>query len=73
MPEVFVSNHMKQQRNYVHYTRNKKAIKQGEKAAAKFGSDALTAIQAPSQRVTEDSLLLVIRIKGQNQGTTPQA
>ena len=37
MPEVFVSNHMKQQRNFVHYKRNKNKIATGEKAAEKFG------------------------------------
>lgn len=66
MPEVFVSNHMKQQRNYVHYKRNKSLISRGEKAATKFGNDAVLTIQAPSQQVTPNSLLLVIRIKGLN-------
>ena len=32
MPQVFASNHMKQQRNYVHYKRNKAKIELAEKA-----------------------------------------
>lgn len=44
MPEVFVSNHMKQQRNYVHYKRNKNKISKGEKIAEKFKSNSLNAI-----------------------------
>jgi len=39
MPEVFVSNHMKQQRNYVHYKRNKNMYTRGEEAAKKFDGD----------------------------------
>ena len=73
MPEVFVSNHMKQQRNYVHYKRNKGKMAIGEKAGKKFGSDPIMAIQAPGRQVTQNSLLLVVRIKGRNEGTTPQA
>ena len=76
MPEVFVSNHMKQQRNYVHYKRNKTKINISEKASKKFsdGTSSLAFYNSatdPKNRVKEYSLLLVLRIKGYNQGTTP--
>jgi len=70
MPEVFVSNHMKQQRNYTHYKRNKNRLGLGEKASK---GDAYRAITAPSGQVEENSLVLVTRIKGRNMATTPQA
>ena len=35
MPEVFVSNHMKQQKNYAKYKRNKAKIELAEKAMKK--------------------------------------
>ena len=73
MPEVFVSNHMKQQRNYVHYKRNKNKMERGEKAAKMFNSEAIDVISRPTHQVKHNSLVLVIRIKGLNQGTTPQA
>ena len=77
MPEVFVSNHMKQQRNFVHYKRNKAKMNLSEKAAKKF-SDGTSSISFynsatnPKHRVKEYSLLLAMRIKGLNQATTPQ-
>ena len=76
MPEVFVSNHMKQQRNFVHYKRNKARMNLSEKAAKKF-SDGTSSISFynsatnPKHRVKEYSLLLAMRIKGFNQATTP--
>lgn len=73
MPEVFVSNHMKQQRNYVHYKRNKNKLGRAEKASTKFGGDLLKTAQTPGRSAEGNSLLLVVRIKGLNQGTTPQA
>ena len=69
MPEVFVSNHMKQQRNYVHYKRNKSKITLAEKANKKGFYKALSD---PKHRVTENSLILAVRIKGFNT-STPQA
>mgnify|MGYP006104725479 CR=1 FL=1 len=77
MPEVFVSNHMKQQRNYVHYKRNKTKINISEKASKKFadGKSSISFYNSatdPKNRVKEYSLLLVLRIKGANpQATTP--
>ena len=75
MPEIFVSNHMKQQRNYVHYKRNKSRIELSEKAASRFGKKegAYTARTAPQSRANENALLLVVRIKGYNTATSPQA
>lgn len=46
---------------------------QGEKAATRFGGSAYKAIVPPSSQVSENCLLLVVRIKGLNMGTTPQA
>jgi len=68
MPEIFVSNQMKQQRNYVHYTRNKAKIAKSDKAATHFGNEegGYASNVAPTSRVMKDSLLLVVRIKGQN-------
>ena len=73
MPEVFVSNHMKQQRNFTHYKRNKSRIELSEKAAAKFGGKegAYKARTAPNSRANEDALILIVRIKGNNAATTP--
>jgi len=71
MPEVFVSNHMKQQRNFVHYKRNKNKIAMGEKAAAKFGGSIFKSIVSPNMAVRDDHLLLIVRIKGRNMATTP--
>lgn len=75
MPEIFVSNHMKQQRNYVHYKRNKSRIELSERAASRFGKKegAYTARTAPESRANENALLLVVRIKGYNTATSPQA
>ena len=71
MPEVFVSNHMKQQRNYVHYKRNKSKIGLAEKAANKFSKSKSSiafydSATDPKNRVKEYALLLVLRIKGFN-------
>ena len=69
MPEVFVSNHMKQQRNYVHYKRNKGKIQKNEKAVEKFGDvNALYhgATESQSEKVKQDALILAVRIKGKN-------
>ena len=75
MPQVYASNHMKQQRNYVHYKRNKAKIALAEKARARFSSGSSSglhsALASPSQSVKADALLLVIRIKGKNESTTP--
>lgn len=76
MPEVFVSNHMKQQRNFVHYKRNKAKMSLSEKAAKKFseGTSSISFYNSatnPKHRVKEYSLLLALRIKGLNQSTTP--
>ena len=78
MPEVFVSNHMKQQRNYVHYKRNKNKIGLAEKAANKFSKSKSSiafydSATDPKNRVKEYALLLVLRIKGFNQSSTPQS
>ena len=73
MPEVFVSNHMKQQRNYVHYKRNKAKLANGEKAAKQFGGSVHHQTLRPAHHVQDKSLLLVVRIKGFNSATTPQA
>jgi len=47
MPEVFVSNHMKQQRNFVHYKRNKKLVTLGEKINSKYGSSSYNSTVSP--------------------------
>lgn len=76
MPEVFVSNHMKQQRNFVHYKRQKAKIHLNERLQKEFaGKDTLfhQATESQKSNVKEDSLLIAIRIKGKNEATTPQS
>ena len=65
LPEVFASNNMKQQRNFVHYKRHKKAF--GDKPDAKVQTYTL----AKDQRVPLNVLLLVVRIK-ESRNTPPQ-
>jgi len=76
MAEVFVSNNMKQKRNYKHYLKNKARIALSKKAHDKFSSgkefNSATASK-DMKKVTPNSLLLAIRMKGFNSATTPQA
>jgi large subunit ribosomal protein L7e len=65
LPEVFASNNMKQQRNFVHYKRHKKAF--GDKPVENVQSYTL----AKEQRVPLNVLLLVVRIK-ESRNTPPQ-
>ena len=69
LPEVFVSNYMKQQRNYVKYRRNKNA---GNPRGASELSEDKQIMLPKDQRVPQDCLLLVVRIK-ESRATTPQA
>ena len=74
MPEVFVSNHMKQQRNFVHYKRQKAKIVMSERLQKEFeGKNTLfhQATESQKDHVKEDSLLVAIRIKGKNESSTP--
>jgi len=67
MPEVFVSNYMKQQRNFVKYRRQKNLINGEEDGEAK------QSLALPkSQHVPVNTLILAARIK-QSTSTTPQA
>ena len=77
MPEVFVSNYMKQQRNYVKYRRNKSqsdpkyvTVKPQETAEEVDPRQAL--VLPSSQRVPPNCLLMAVRIK-ESRNTTPQA
>lgn len=65
LPEVFASNYMKQQRNYVHYKRHKQAF--GEKEG-----DMQRFTLPKDQRVPLGVLLMVVRIK-ESRNTSPQA
>jgi hypothetical protein len=67
MPEVFTSNNMKQQRNYVHYKRRKAAFN-GPKSHDKVDIQSFTLPK--EQRVPIDVLLLVVRIK-ESRTTSP--
>ena len=69
MPEVFASNNMKQQRNFVHYKRRKTAFN-GPKNIEKIDIQSFTLPK--DQRVPIDVLLLVVRIK-ESRNTSPQA
>lgn len=74
MPEVFVSNYMKQQRNFVHYKRFKKVhtpINMSAETAAKIIDKQEIALPK-SQRVPINCLLMLIRVK-ESRNSTPQA
>ena len=71
MPEVFASNYMKQQRNYVQYKRFKSSQEPryaGPAAAAV--ADKQDFHLPKGQRVPTDSLVLVVRIK-ESRNATP--
>lgn len=65
MPEVFVSNYMKQQRNFVKYRRQKK------ECAAEVGDKQATSLPK-SQRLPLNSLALAVRVKP-SRSSAPQA
>ena len=58
MPEVFISNYMKQQRNFVKYKREKGKIARAE---PKEGTGKLNL--APSEHIKPNTLVLAIRVK----------
>lgn len=66
MPEVFISNHMKQQKNYSKYKRNKGKIDLVEKAQKGKEGTIHGGFSVPAKAVKPNSLLLVIRIKDMN-------
>lgn len=72
MPEVFISNYNKQQRNYVKYKRFKAAEAPRHVPAAAQVEDKQVLMLPREQRVAANSLLLVVRIK-ESRTTTPQA
>ena len=67
MPEVFVSNFNKQQKNFVKYKRQKTSHKDHAQVV-----DKQQLSVAKDQRVQIDSLVLVLRIK-ESRNATPQA
>lgn len=67
MPDVFVSNYMKQQRNYVHYKRNKSTQQRMEHV-----EDVQKAVLPKEQRVPKNKILMVVRIK-ESRNTSMQA
>lgn len=69
MPEVFASCTMKQQRNYVHYKRNKNKL---ARAAGHPVEHVQSFALAPEQRVPLDVLLCCLRVK-EARNATPQA
>jgi hypothetical protein len=72
MPDVFVSNYMKQQRNFVHYKRFKKSHSPEHlpaQIAAKI-TDKQEIALPKSQRVAVNSLLMVLRVK-ESRNSTP--
>ena len=70
MPEVFVSNYMKQQRNYAKYKQMK--ARQTPRHQTSQVTDKQELTLPREQRVAPNSLLLVVRIK-ESRTTTPQA
>ena len=72
MPDVFVSNYMKQQRNFVHYKRFKKSNSTDNvtaEIAAKI-TDKQEIALPKNQRVAMNSLLMIVRVK-ESRNATP--
>ena len=77
VPEVYVSNYMKQQRNYVKYKRFKasqepKYLSKGAAESKASLSDNQALLLPKDQQVPTNSLLLVLRMK-ESRNATPQA
>lgn len=72
MPEVYVSNYLKQQRNFVKYKRQKTSHSPRFNEAAAAVEDKQELVLPKAQRVPPNCLLLVIRIK-ESRNATPQA
>ena len=73
LPEVYVSNYMKQQRNFVKYKRFKAGTSPrylSKDASAATSEDKQVLVLPESQRVPLNSLILVVRIK-QSQNASP--
>ena len=73
LPEVYVSNYMKQQRNYVQYKRQKKTQEpryMSKEVLAAAAEDKQILVLPKSQRVPLNSLVLVVRIK-ESRNATP--
>jgi large subunit ribosomal protein L7e len=68
MPEVFISNYNKQQRNYVNYKRQKTRL---SKSAPKQTEQGVFNV-APFETITPYTLILAVRVKESN-NVTPQA
>lgn len=70
MPEVFVSNYMKQQRNYVKYKRFKTGQEPRYNTAAKQVEDKQEVVLPETQRIPMNSLVLIVRVK-ESRNATP--
>ena len=70
VPEVYVSNYMKQQRNYVQYKRAKASQSPRHAGAAAEVEDKQTLVLPKEQHVPLNSLVLVVRIK-ESRNATP--
>ena len=68
MPEVFISNYNKQQRNYVNYKRQKTRLGKSEPKRSEQGLFNV----APFEQITPQALVLAVRVKESN-NVTPQA
>ncbi|TNV72204.1 hypothetical protein FGO68_gene9837 [Halteria grandinella] len=74
MPEVFVSNYMKQQRNFVKYRREKSKLARSAPKDAQTGAVEIAKPLnlAPFEQIKPNVLVLAIRIK-ESSNATPQA
>lgn len=73
MPEVFVSNYMKQQRNFVKYRREKSKLSRSAPKEVGAAVEAAKPLNlAPFEQIKPNSLVLAIRIKESN-NVAPQA
>ena len=70
MPEVFVSNYMKQQRNYVKYKRFKSGQEPRYNNTAQKAEDKQDVVLPENQRIPMNSLVLMVRVK-ESRAATP--
>jgi hypothetical protein len=65
MPEVFISNYNKQQRNYVNYKRQKTRLSNSAPKQAEAGMFNV----APFEQIRPNTLILAVRVKESNNVT----
>lgn len=64
MPEIFISNYMKQQRNFLKYKREVRKLNNGVQKSKinKAGGD-INKVLAPKEQIKPNVLILAVRVK----------